>query len=68
VQQRLVVLLPGDAAERRDRGLVLDALGSAAAAADDLAFYLAECGDAPDAAELRARLAALRERRSPPRQ
>lgn len=68
VQQRLVVLLPGDAAERRDRGLVLDALGAAAAAAEDLAFYLAERGDAPDAAELRARLAVLLEQRSPPLQ
>lgn len=68
VQRRLVVLLPGDAAERRDRGLVLEALGATAAAADDLAFYLAERGDAPDAPELRARLAVLRERRSPPLQ
>jgi len=68
VQRRLVVLLPGDAAERRDRGLVLDALGDPAAAADDLAFYLALQGDAPDAAALRARLAvlaALTERRRP---
>jgi regulator of sirC expression with transglutaminase-like and TPR domain len=68
VQQRLVVLLPDDTAERRDRGLVLDALGASAAAAEDLAFYLAERGDAPDAAELRARLAVLREQRLPPLQ
>jgi regulator of sirC expression with transglutaminase-like and TPR domain len=68
VQQRLVVLLPDDAAERRDRGLVLEALGAFTAAADDLAFYLAERGEALDAAELRARLAALIERRSPPLQ
>lgn len=68
VQQRLVVLLPGDATERRDRGLVLEALGATAAAAQDLAFYLDERGDAPDAAELRARLAVLLERRSPPLQ
>ena len=68
VQQRLVVLLPGDLAERRDRGLVLDALGASAAAADDLAAYLAERGDAPDAAELRARLAVLLEQGQPPLQ
>ena len=68
VQQRLVVLLPGDAAERRDRGLVLEALGAKSAAADDLAFYLAERGDAPDAVDLRGRLAALRARRAPPLQ
>jgi len=68
VQQRLVVLLPGDLAERRDRGLVLDALGASAAAADDLAAYLAERGDAPDAAELRARLAVLLEQGQAPLQ
>ncbi len=68
VQQRLVVLLPGDAAERRDRGLVLDALGAHAAAADDLAFYLAQCGDAADAPALQARLAELLAQRSPPLQ
>lgn len=68
VQQRLVVLQPGDPAERRDRGLVLEAIGAPSAAADDLAFYLAERGDAPDAAELRARLALLLEQRPPPLQ
>lgn len=68
VQQRLVVLLPGDAAERRDRGLVLDALGAHAVAADDLAFYLAQCGDAADAPALQARLAELLEQRPPPLQ
>lgn len=59
VQRRLVILLPDDPAERRDRGLVLQALGDAAAAADDLRHYLAVRADAPDAAELRDRLAAL---------
>lgn len=69
VQQRLVVLLPGDAAQRRDRGLALEALGATAAAAEDLAFYLDHCGDAPDAAEMKARLAALAySRPRPPRQ
>jgi len=68
VQQRLVILLPGDPSERRDRGLALDALGASAAAADDLAAYLAERGDAPDAAELRARLARLIAQGQPPLQ
>ncbi|MDR7332354.1 transglutaminase-like domain-containing protein [Roseateles asaccharophilus] len=67
VQRRLVVLLPADPAERRDRGLVLDALGDPAAA-DDLAFYLAERGSAADAPELRRRLALLLEGRSRPLQ
>lgn len=66
VQQRLVVLLPGDAAERRDRGLVLAALGAAAAAAEDLSAYLAERGDAGDAPQVRARLAALFGQGMPP--
>lgn len=68
VQQRLVILLPRDPAERRDRGLVLASLGAFAAAAQDLAFYLAERGDAPDAAELRARLALLLDQAPPPLQ
>lgn len=67
VQRRLVVLLPTDPAERRDRGLVLDALGDPAAA-EDLAFYLAERGSASDAPELRRRLAVLLEGRSRPLQ
>lgn len=68
VQQRLVVLLPGDVVERRDRGLVLQALGADAAAVPDLAAYLAERSDAPDAADLRARLAALNAQPRPPLQ
>ncbi|WP_457446292.1 SirB1 family protein [Roseateles sp. P5_E4] len=68
VQQRLVILLPGDPVERRDRGLVLATLGAFAAAADDLAFYLAERGDAPDAAGLRTRLAMLLDQARPPLQ
>lgn len=68
VLQRLVVLLPGDVAERRDRGLVLEALGQPAAAADDLAFYLAQRGDAPDAPGLRRRLAVLQGAGAPPLQ
>ena len=68
VQQRLVVLLPGDAAERRDRGLVFDALGDADSAASDLAFYLGAHADAPDAGGLRARLDVLAGGRTPPLQ
>ncbi len=68
VQQRLVVLLPDDPAERRDRGMVLDILGASEAAAQDLAAYLAARGDAPDAAGLRERLAALLDARRPPLQ
>ncbi|MDN3921936.1 SirB1 family protein [Roseateles violae] len=66
VQQRLVLLLPQDAAERRDRGLVLEALGHWPAAADDLAHYLQEQGAAADAAALRQRLQQLRARGGPP--
>lgn len=68
VQRRLVVLLPQDARERRDRGLVLEALGERAEAVQDLEYYLAHHADAPDAAEIRARLSRLREHRSPPLQ
>ena len=66
VQQRLVLLLPGDATERRDRGLVLEALGHWPAAAADLAYYLQQQVDALDAPQLRARLEALRARGEPP--
>ncbi|KQW43437.1 MULTISPECIES: SirB1 family protein [unclassified Roseateles] len=68
VQQRLVVLLPGDAVERRDRGLVLEAVGALAAAAVDLAFYLAQRPDAPDSGQLRDRLALLLDQGPPPLQ
>jgi regulator of sirC expression with transglutaminase-like and TPR domain len=66
VQQRLVLLLPGDATERRDRGLVLEALGHWPAAAADLAYYLQQQVDALDAPQLRARLEALLARGEPP--
>ncbi|MCF8205574.1 MAG: tetratricopeptide repeat protein [Methylotenera sp.] len=65
VHHRLVVLLPDDAVERRDRGLVHEALGHAVAAADDFGFYLARQPDAPDAPAVRARRARLLEGRSP---
>jgi regulator of sirC expression with transglutaminase-like and TPR domain len=66
VQQRLVLLLPQAATERRDRGLVLEALGHWPAAADDLAHYLEEQGGAADAPALRQRLLELRARGGPP--
>lgn len=68
VQQRLVVLLAGDAAERRDRGLALEAVGASAAAAEDFAFYLARHADAADAEALRKRLARLSGQARPPLQ
>lgn len=58
VMHRLVVLLPNDWAEQRDRGLVLATLGQAGAAAD-LAAYVAHCPDAADTDAVRQRLAAL---------
>jgi regulator of sirC expression with transglutaminase-like and TPR domain len=60
VQQRLVLLLPDNFDERRDRGLVWAAVGRSAEAADDLAAYLAAAPDAPDAMAVRERLAELR--------
>jgi len=67
VQQRLVLLLPQDAAERRDRGLVLEALGHWPAAAEDLTHYLSAQGQAaPDSDELRARVEKLRSFGQPP--
>jgi len=66
VQQRLVLLLPQDAAERRDRGLVFEALGHWPAAAADLAHYLQAQGEAEDGAGVRERLAELLRRGQPP--
>ncbi len=68
VQQRLVILLPQDLPERRDRGLVLAELGAAEAALADLQAYLAKHGDAPDAPALRERVAELQVRQRPPLQ
>lgn len=66
VQRRLVILLPDDAGELRDRGLALEALGQWEAAADDLDAYLRRQAEAVDAPQLRERLKALG-RRHPPR-
>lgn len=56
VQQRLVTLLPGEAAECRDRAMTWFALGDLQAAAVDLAHYLAEVPDAPDRLALESML------------
>jgi regulator of sirC expression with transglutaminase-like and TPR domain len=56
VQERLVILLPEDRSERRDRGLVQAELGRRDLACDDIADYLAHHADAADAPALRRRL------------
>ncbi len=60
VCERLVVLLPQDWDERRDRGLTLAEVGHDAAASADLAAYLEHMPNAEDAAALRHRLDNLR--------
>lgn len=59
VQQRLVILLPNDITERRDRGLAYAHLECPQAAAQDIQAYLAERPNAHDADELRQKLAEL---------
>ncbi|OWW18594.1 SirB1 family protein [Noviherbaspirillum denitrificans] len=61
VQQRLLILLPGEITERRDRGLAYANLECPQAALADLEAYLAECPYAPDADVLRSKLPELRE-------
>lgn len=60
VAQRLVVLLPGDFSEVRDRGLAFEHLGHFDAAAADYLQYLEQCPNAPDHASVKQRLFALR--------
>ncbi len=60
VQQRLVILLPDDLAERRDRGLAYANLDCPQAALQDLEAYLRQCPQATDADSLRQRLPELR--------
>lgn len=66
VQQRLVVLLPNDAKELRDRGLALESIGHWRGAAADLERYLCLQPQASDAADMRQRLQAVKARQSPP--
>ena len=60
VQQRLIILLPDDISERRDRGLAYANLADPQAALDDLEAYLHMRPDAPDAPDLREKMATLR--------
>ena len=60
VQQRLVVLLPDEISERRDRGLAFANLDCPQAALQDLEAYLVRYPDASDAELLRDRLSDLR--------
>lgn len=60
VMDRLVLLLPDEAAERRDRALVLAELERWVEAADELAAYLNEAPQAEDAPALQERLHELR--------
>ena len=66
VQERLVVLLPQDWEEQRDRGLTYAELGRTVEAAQDLSTYLEHRPTAQDRHVLVDRLAALR-RAAPPR-
>ena len=61
VQQRLVILLPEDVAERRDRGMAYANLECPQAALKDLEEYLDRRPHAQDAGMLRQMLPALRE-------
>ena len=65
VQQRLVLLLPQCAEERRDRGLVWAELGRPGDAVADLQAYIDRLPDADDAAAIRERLRELRRRDAP---
>jgi regulator of sirC expression with transglutaminase-like and TPR domain len=65
VLQRLVILLPESAEERRDRGLAWAELGRAGEAVADLEAYLAQCPEADDAPALRQRVIELQRFGSP---
>ena len=60
VQQRLVILLPEQITEVRDRGVTFEHLECPLAALKDLEAYLALRPDAADAEDLRCRLPVLR--------
>jgi regulator of sirC expression with transglutaminase-like and TPR domain len=61
VQQRLVILLPDEINERRDRGLAYANLECPQAALEDLEAYLAERPRASDAEVIRSKLPELRQ-------
>jgi len=60
VQQRLVLLLPDEVVERRDRGLAFANLDCPQAALQDIEAYLDQCPQASDADSLRQKLPELR--------
>lgn len=60
VMEHLVILLPDDPRERRDRGLVLGELGRLDLACQDLEAYLARSAGESDAPAIRRRLTAWR--------
>jgi regulator of sirC expression with transglutaminase-like and TPR domain len=60
VQQRLVLLLPDEVVERRDRGLAYANLDCPQAALQDLQAYLDQCPQASDAEAVRQKLPELR--------
>ncbi|WP_186192500.1 SirB1 family protein [Burkholderia gladioli] len=62
VQQRLVVLLPGQLDEVRDRGFAYARLDYLRPALEDLEMYLEECPEAVDATIVEAQLSELRQR------
>jgi regulator of sirC expression with transglutaminase-like and TPR domain len=61
IQQRLVILLPNDISELRDRGLAYSNLECPQAALQDLEAYLTERPYAADAELIRSKLPELRE-------
>ena len=65
VLERLVVLLPRDWAERRDRGLARAELGQYDAAVDDLNEYLVHTPGARDHAAMIGRVEEMRSQRRP---
>ena len=62
VQQRLVVLLPGNIEEVRDRGFAYARLDYLRPALEDLERYLEDCPDAEDAMAVESQLSELRQR------
>lgn len=62
VIDRLLVLDPGAAAERRDRGTALTNLGEYERGFGDWEHYLSEVPNAPDSDEIRSRLRRMRQR------
>jgi regulator of sirC expression with transglutaminase-like and TPR domain len=61
IQERLVILLPAQIEEQRDRGIAFAHLECPQAALKDVEAYLKARPDAPDADDLRIQLAELRD-------